>query len=329
MLETISFPVSRKSIEEYGSEKGLAQECEALGCDGIEVVWAGDDATDALQDCAAPGYHLIFYPDWLDFWNGDEAALAEKFGSRGEWISFYGGAGRETLIDQYRADLARAERAGAQYVVFHVSDVSIIEGFTYRWLHTNEAVIDAAVELINLLFTEKSYPFTLLVENQWWPGFTFTDPAQTQYLLDGIRYGNKGILLDTGHLMNCDQSLRTQKDGIEYIHRMLDKHGALAEMIRGMHLHYSLSGEYVSAHKGVVPEDLTGDYVTRFGKNYGHILQIDRHQPWTDPEIVSVIRRIRPDWLTHELSCADRAERARVVAVQKDTLRRGGLPSCR
>ena len=33
---------------------------------------------------------------------------------------------------------------GARYVVFHVSDVSVEEGFTYHWRHTHEEVIDAA-----------------------------------------------------------------------------------------------------------------------------------------------------------------------------------------
>jgi hypothetical protein len=329
MLETISFPIFAESMAEYGDAAELQSACRALGCAGIEAVWGPDGPIERLPHGFAPGYHLTFFPDWLDFWNGDEAALLEKFGSRDEWIGFYGGAdGRETLLRLFRDDLARAVYLGARYVVFHVSDVSLEEGYTYRWLHTPEAVIDASAELLNILFSEKEYPFTLLLENLWWPGFTFTDPAQTQYLLERVRVENKGLLLDTGHLLNTDPDLKTQADGIRYLHRMLDEHGALAGRICGMHLHYSLSGEYVKAHTGAVPPDLTGDYLTRFGASYGHILRIDRHQPWTDPDIAGVIRRIGPRWLTHELSCGNRAERERAVAVQRDTLQRGGLTPC-
>ena len=150
------------------------------------------------------GYHLTFYPDWLDFWRGDRAALTEKFGSEEVWRSFYGGPeGRETLLRLYREDLDRAVTWGARYVVFHVSDVSVEEGFTYHWRHTHEEVIDAAAEVINLLLGDRAWPFDFLVENQWWPGFTFTEPELTRRLLDGIRAERKGIMLDIGHLMNC------------------------------------------------------------------------------------------------------------------------------
>lgn len=86
----------------------------------------------------------------------------------------------------------------AAYVVFHVTDVSVEENYTYRWLHTNEEIIDAAAELINLLLGDAEWPFAFLVENQWWPGFTLTEPENTSCLLEGIRYPRKGILLDTG-----------------------------------------------------------------------------------------------------------------------------------
>ena len=46
-------------------------------------------------------------------------------------------------------------RLGAEYVVFHVSDVSMEECFTYRFSHTNNQVIDAALELINELLPGK------------------------------------------------------------------------------------------------------------------------------------------------------------------------------
>lgn len=329
MLESISFPVNAQSMAEYEDAGELLRACRALGCDGVEAIWGGDAVIDALPAAVVTGYHLLFYADWLDFWRGDEQALLRKFGSWEAVVAFYGGEDRRALLAQYRADLDRAKRLGARYVVLHVSDVSIEEGYTYRWLHTDRDVLDAAIELANLLFSGERYSFALLLENQWWPGFTFTSPQQTAYLLDGICYPNKGILLDTGHLMNTNPSLRTQRDGLAYLQQKLDEHGDLKRYIRGVHLHQSCSGAYVRAHTGYLPKSLQGEYMDRFREGYKHILQIDCHQPWTQPEIASLVARISPEFLTHELACANRAERERAVAVQKETLWKGAQCGCR
>lgn len=83
----------------------------------------------------------------------------------------------------------------------------------------------------------------LLVENQWWSGFTFCDPAMTRRLLDGIAYDNVGIMLN-----------------------------------------------------------------------------IDRHEPWTDPAVADLVRHIGPEWVTNELSAGSRAARNERLRVQLDAL---------
>ena len=186
----MSLPMTASVLTEYGD---LEEACRSCGCDGLEGVWGGEELPCTVPQALHVGYHLTFYPDWLDFWRGDRAALTEKFGSEEVWRSFYGGPeGRETLLRLYREDLDRAVTWGARYVVFHVSDVSVEEGFTYHWRHTHEEVIDAAAAVINLLLGDRAWPFDFLVENQWWPGFTFTEPELTRRLLDGIRAAYPG-----------------------------------------------------------------------------------------------------------------------------------------
>lgn len=104
-------------------------------------------------------------------------------------------------------------------------------------------------EEVALLLRQRAY-FEFQVENQWWLGFTFTEPELTARLLDGIRFPNKGIILDTGHLINSNTALRTQADGAAFLMDMLGRHGTLARMVRGVHLRYSLSGACVEAHTG-------------------------------------------------------------------------------
>lgn len=320
MIQSVSLPLCAAVREEYGGWGGLREELEELGCDGIEAIWGGEDIPPDFPPGLLGGYHLTFFPDWLDFYREDAPALLAKYGSMEAARRFYGGLGAETLLNLYRADLARARALGARYVVFHMSDVSIEEGYTYRWLHENREVIDASVEIINTLLDGESWPFAFLVENQWWPGFTFTEPDQTARLLEGIHYPDKGILLDTGHLMNTNRELTSQVQGARYISDMLDRHGALAGQVRGVHLHQSLSGAYVKAHTGFLPPDLPEDCVERFCVNYGHILEIDQHRPWTDPAILPVLERISPEFLTHELQAGSRSRRRQAVRIQRDLL---------
>ena len=323
MLQNISFPLYGEVFQEYTDWDDLRREVAALGCDGLEGIWGGEPFPEDFPSDLIQGYHLTFYPDWLDFYREDNEALRRKFGSLDAAYSFYGGRGPQHLLELYRDDLDRARALGARYVVFHVSDVSIEEGYTYQWLHSDEDVLDASAEVINELLRDVSPDFDFLVENQWWPGFTFTEPDKTARLLDHIRYPRTGILLDTGHLMNTNPSIRTQAEGIAYIHRQLQMHGELSRRILGVHWHQSVSGAYVRTHTGFLPEDLPADPMQRFAFSYAHILQIDRHRPWTNPAAADLLDEIAPRYLTHELSAAGRQARKRAVRRQIHTIQKG------
>lgn len=266
------------------------------------------------------GWHLTFYPDWLDFYREDRAALRRKFGSPEAAYAFYGGSAPDTLLNAYRADLARARALGAAYVVFHVSDVSIEEGYTYSWLHSDEEVLDASAEIVNELLRGVPPDFDFLMENQWWPGLTFTEPNKTARLLERVSYPRAGLLLDTGHLMNSNTAITDQADGARFILKMLERHGSLAKAVKGVHLHQSVSGAYVRAHTGALPAGLPADYAARFAHSYAHIQRIDRHRPWTDPAAARVVEAISPKYLTHELSAPGRAARFTAVAAQQAAL---------
>ena len=114
MYQMMSLPLYSGTFQEYDSWRDLGQELERLGCDGIEGVWGGEDLPKDLPAELILGYHLIFYPDWLDFYRDDRAALKQKFGSLEVTASFYGGLGPDTLLEQYRADLRRAGNLGAR-----------------------------------------------------------------------------------------------------------------------------------------------------------------------------------------------------------------------
>ena len=313
-----NFPLYNGCSKEYGGMAGVvADYCGELGLDGLEVIWDHAPYTEELPpEEAVVGHHLLFWSNWVDYWRGDEEALMSEFGDKELIRDYYHGETREDMVNLYKTDLQRAIDLKAEYVVFHVSEVSLRECFTYDFKFTDEEVVDASVELANAILADTDFKGAFLVENQWWPGLTFTRPEVTRRLLDGIDYESKGIMLDIGHLMSTNTSLRTQKEAADYVTRMFDAHGDLGEYVRGLHLHKSLSGEYVESRGYVVPDDLTGSYWDQFSRTYDHILQIDRHEPWDDPVVGSLVRYLNPEWVNHELSAWPRGPHMQALRTQ-------------
>ena len=81
MIQSINFPICSYCIAPYGSWDALGRKIRALGLDGIEGIVDPVDLDTTFPKELLAGYHLVFYPDWLDFWRQDEAKLLQKFGS--------------------------------------------------------------------------------------------------------------------------------------------------------------------------------------------------------------------------------------------------------
>ncbi len=323
MIQSVNFPISNYCIRPYGSWEGLGEQVRALGLDGVEAIADPDDLDLTFPADLASGFHMTFYPDWLDFWRQDERKLLRKFGSWDMVEKVYRGRKPEDLLQQFQEDLELGRRLNTPYMVFHVSDVSLEECYTYRWEHTDMEVLDGAIEFINHLLWKVEPTFDFLVENQWWPGFTFTEPEKTEYLLSRIEYPRVGIMLDTGHLMNANLSIRNQAEGVAWVMENLQKHGDLAKRVYGLHFHQSVSGAYVKTHRGSVPAEFNGEYFHDFGVCYPHIQQIDRHLPWTNPDCARIIETVQPKYLTHELSSRPNRPLLRSARRQLHTIQKG------
>lgn len=282
--------------------------------DGLEVMFCNTWDERLFPRNIIQGVHLRFWPAWLDFWRGNKGELLKQFGSEEHIVSCYGGLTREAWLKLYRENIRTAVSTGAQYLVFHVSHARIQELFSWQFSVSDSEVIEATIELVNELVDEIPANVALLFENLWWPGLTLKTPQLVGRLLEQVKHPNVGIMLDTGHLMNTNQQLRSEAEGINYILRILHNLGKYSHYVRGIHLHKSLSGEYMkqSLCRKIESYDMT--------EIMNHILKIDQHQPFATSEVQRLINYIKPDFLVHEFMYSTTAEWSEKIKIQQQAL---------
>lgn len=294
-------------LERFTDKEDLSKFYSKYGIDGIELQKVQELQEKYLDQDMIIGIHLPFFNTWVDFYKGDMDKVLSEYGTMEVVEQIYGGRDKSALLKLYTEQLDFADRIGAKYVVFHICDVSIEESFTGRFLHSDEEVIDISCSLINELLDGKNYEFDFLMENLWWPGLNYKNSLMTKRLLDGVSYTKKGLMLDTGHLMNANQELKTAKEALEYIRTVVNEHSLVKEYIKGIHLNQSLSGEKakkVSYNK----VELKQDYWERMYQVYEYIFQLDEHKPFVCEGIKEFIEEINPQYITYEFITRNREE---------------------
>ncbi len=315
MKTTLNLTTESSDLERVRTSDAFLRILERF--DGIELMCFDEDKEHVIPRDKVVGIHMCYFPYWIDMWKYDHDALIREFGTDEEINKYYFGNDRNGILSRFRKDIAFAKYYEAEYLVFHVSNATIRESFSEEYLHEDSEIIDATCEVLNSLEEDlKGYGGWLLVENLWQPGFRFTDPGLTKRLLDGIEYTKKGIMLDTGHLMHNDLSLKDEHDGIEYVLNMLDLHGELCRYIKGMHFHWSVTGEYRNQAKKAF--ELKEDYYDRTWQMMQHAYKVDPHHPYTDSYARKIIERVNPMYLTFEfLSMNDEELKAKVDTQYK------------
>jgi hypothetical protein len=318
MLELMSFTNTSYDFGRFDGFSHLSRFLDAHELAGLELMSYKSEDMGYLPASAVVGLHLGYFTTWVDFWRGDEKAVLREFGTLEEAENHFGGWGRTALISFFRGQMDMAARLNVKYVVFHVAEVSLAESLSYRFVHTDGEICDAAAELLAEVLRGREYPFEILLENLWWPGLTLLRPEITARLLDAVP--GAGLMLDTGHLLHMNRGLRTENEGIEYIHRVLDAHPGIEEKIRGMHLQQSLTGAFV---EGVIAKEhrLEGSYFERLCQAYEYVLGMDEHKPFSTKTVKSLIARIAPEYLTHEFITADAAQLGEYLKTQKNAMR--------
>lgn len=275
--------------------------------DGIELIKFNDSDNTSVKE-HIKGYHMRFFPSWFELYTENFSALYEELKDKKYFKSLCGGEeSKEELIEYYKKELEIAKELEVEYVVFHACNSKVTESLTYNFKYSDKEILDGVISLINEVFDDKKYNFKLLFENLWWPGLKLLNKEEVEYLFSKIKYKNIGLMLDTGHMINSNYYLKSSKEAVEYIKKNIDNLGEYKNYIYGMHLNYSLSGEYV--RKSIEENrDKKIDIEELMKRIYIHINSIDYHDPFEDEGIVNIIKSLPIKYLVYELIARNNKE---------------------
>ena len=267
--------------------------------DGFEIIKFDLEKDSSKLKDKIVGYHMRFFPMWMDIYLEKYDMIKEKFPDKMDRFYWCGGDSKEEVIAYYKKDLQRAKELGAEYVVFHACYVDDDGSLTYQFSYTDEEILESVASLMNDLFRDEDFQFTLLLENLWWAGLKLNSKSEMEILLEKIEYKNTGFILDTSHMLNTNLTLKNLDEGIDYIIENIDKMEELKKHIYGVHLSWSLSGEYVS--KMIEKHRKSQEERERAKKKiYEYVGQIDYHYPFEDNRIMKVLNKLSLKWLVYE-----------------------------
>lgn len=277
--------------------------------DGYELYPVGDHPWDAIPAGTIVGIHLRYYPILAPLWRMDRRRLLEIFGDMEMVKHCYGGTDREALISGYRQQFALAKRLGCEYVVFHMAQSELEYIYSWRFPWSFQETIELCAEILHASLKGIGFDGELLLENLWWPGsFRGDTPEEIAQVLESIDYPKTGIMLDTGHLLNTNQGILTEEEGIRWILTRLSDLGELRRAIRGIHLSKSLSAEYVNrTRNGAHSGGKAIFFLDRYHQALEHVRKIDQHEPFRDPAITCIFDIINPRFVIYEFryTCLD------------------------
>ena len=267
--------------------------------DGFEIIKFDLEKDSSKLKDKIIGYHMRFFPMWLDIYLGKYNMIKEKFSDKMDRFYWCGGDTKEDVITYYKKDLQRAKELGVEYVVFHACYVDDDGSLTYQFPYTDKEVLEGVVSLINDVFKNEDFQFTLLLENLWWAGLKLNSKSELKLLLNKIEYKNIGFILDTSHMLNTNFNLKNLDEGIDYIIENIDKMEELKKYIYGVHLSWSLSGDYVSK---MIEKHRKSQKEREKAKKkiYEYVGQIDYHYPFEDNRIMKVLNKLSLKWLVYE-----------------------------
>ena len=305
--------------EEWRDAASLLSE---TGFDGFELYPVGGYDYNAIPGNLVGGIHLRFFVMLKQIWRNDTKGLIDIFGDDDTVRHYYNGCDRQAVIDHYRKQLDLAVTFGCPYVVFHPVHYELDYVFNWQPPWKWEEMVDLSAEVINEVVRKTKYKGWILFENLWWPGnFRLDSVREIDRLFSRLEYDKPGLVLDTGHILNKNHSLREEGEAIAYLLKEVDRLGGYRELIKAVHLCKSLSGKYVKeSMKRSDPFDGAESFRDRFAVAVNHVRQIDIHDAFDHPSIAGLFETIEPEATVFEFSFRSREEWVDKIQRQKQSL---------
>lgn len=299
-------------------EKSWEKYSKKYGIDYFELIKYSDIDNTSLKD-KIKGYHLRFFPTWLDLYFYSKEELLLRLGEEKNIRSLCGGMTKDEMLEYYKKELERAKELEVEYVVLHACNIDIFEGMTYNFRFSDMEILEKVVEFVNEIFDNEKYNFTLLLENLWWPGLKLTSYLEADYLIKNIKYKNTGFMLDTGHMLNTNLELKNSDEGVDYILENLENLKEYKNYIYGVHLNLSLSGEYVKRSIELNKERRL-NLKEVLNEIYFHVEKIDYHFPFDNMRIKEVLKELPLKYLVYEFIARDEISVERAIEKQEKIL---------
>lgn len=296
-------------------EKSWEKYSKKYGIDYFELIKYSDIDNSSLKK-KIKGYHLRFFPTWLDLYFYSKEELLLRLGEEKNIRSLCGGITKDEMLEYYKKELERAKELEVEYVVLHACNIDIFEGMTYNFRFSDMEILEKVVEFVNEIFDNEKYNFTLLLENLWWPGLKLTSYLEADYLIKNIKYKNTGFMLDTGHMLNTNLELKNSDEGVDYILENLENLKEYKNYIYGVHLNLSLSGEYVKRSIELNKERRL-NLKEVLNEIYFHVEKIDYHFPFDNMRIKEVLKELPLKYLVYEFIARDEISVERAIEKQE------------
>ena len=268
--------------------------------DGIDLLTGYTPVDPSLKNRTVT-VHLPYATDFRGIWTGERTVEPGMSDTDVRYRHY--GRNRQEIVDNLRLAIRMASAMDPVVGVIHGGCSNINEVLWCDYTDSDEDCIAVFCEMMNAVvegLPGGEPPFTLVVENTWWPGFRALDDRGFQLLKKGLNFDDWGICLDTGHLLTTTQKSTDEATALRILNSCVDKYSdEMKSRIYSMHLQLGTSAHVIRSC--AEPDFKTDSDTERLNRAYRYIGMIDPHRPFTMPEVTDLVERIDPDIVVHEL----------------------------
>lgn len=103
MLKLVNISLHDSDLEKYNySHEEMREFLLKNKLDGFEMILYKDWEEKIVPSKLVKGFHMRYFPIWIDFWNGNKEALLKQMGNEENINNYYGVDSREGLVNLFK-----------------------------------------------------------------------------------------------------------------------------------------------------------------------------------------------------------------------------------